>query len=298
MRAQTAAGPTVAGPTVAGPTVTGPTGLRVEHLDRPLGLGDRAPRLSWRLPAGTARQLAYRVRTENDDSGWIAGDRSVLAPWPLAPLGSRQRVAWSVRVRTDRGESGWSAPAVLETGLLEPGDWTATWIRPAEDEIAPPGHRPVYALRGEVTVTRPVNRARLYATAHGLYEVFLNGKRVGDEELAPGFTQYDARLPVQTYDVTDLLAEGTNDVTALLSDGWYRGQVGLMRSADQWGDRTAFLAQLHVDHPDGTTAVTGTDASWTSRPSGTVADLIEGQVEDRRVAGGVQQGGPAPVRSE
>ena len=127
-------------------------------------------------------------------------------------------------------------------------------------------------------------RARLYATAHGLYEAFLNGARIGDLELTPGFTQYASRLQVQAYDVTGLLTQGENELTVLLSDGWFRGQVGITRAHDQWGGRTAFLAQLHVEHPDGTATRAGTDASWRSRPSHiTSADLIGGQSEDRRL---------------
>lgn len=86
-----------------------------------------------------------------------------------------------------------------------------------------------------MTVDPPVARARLYATAHGLCEVFLGGVRAGDLELTPGFTQYDQRLQVQAYDVTGLLSSGMTTITVLLSDGWWRGQVGALRSFDQWG---------------------------------------------------------------
>ena len=89
--------------------MTMPNGLRVEHLDEPLGLGERKPRLSWRLPSGTAAQQAYRIRLGSEaDSGWVRSSESVLVGWPFAPLASRQQVTWQVRVRTDRGESGWS----------------------------------------------------------------------------------------------------------------------------------------------------------------------------------------------
>jgi alpha-L-rhamnosidase len=135
-------------------------------------------------------------------------------------------------------------------------------------------------------VDRPVASARLYATAHGLYEVFLGGVRVGDLELTPGFTQYDQRLQVQAYDVAGLLSAPRTEVTVLLSDGWWRGQVGALRSAGQWGDATAFLGQFAVRYRDGTTEVTGTGPSWTSRPSALLAaDLIEGQRTDLRLAG-------------
>ncbi|SDT78572.1 family 78 glycoside hydrolase catalytic domain [Actinoplanes derwentensis] len=306
---------------------------RVEHLDHAFGIGERRPRLSWRLPPEAARQLAYQIRTTNGhsldtrardarttddhfvdgqtadgpdpagrdtagmnsdgpdtagrdtaspgsdvvDTGWVADAGHILVDWPFAPLKSAEHVSWQVRVRTELGDSDWSGPCSLETGLLEPGDWTASWIRPAETDIPPAGQRPAHDLRGIVTCPETVTRARLYATAHGLYEVFLNGQRVGDQELTPGFTQYTVRLQVQTYDVTALLRPGDNEIVVRLSDGWFRGQVGLLRSADQWGGRTAFLAQLHADG----TIIGGTDSTWTTLPSPIrTADLIEGQTSD------------------
>jgi alpha-L-rhamnosidase len=146
-----------------------------------------------------------------------------------------------VQVDTDRGESRWSPPATFETGLLRAADWTACWIRPAEADPPPAAKRPAYELRGVIIMAKPVVRARLYATAHGIYEAFLGGRRIGDLELTPGFTQYPKRLQVQAYDVTALVAEGATEFTALLSDGWFRGQVGITRAHDQWGGRTAFL---------------------------------------------------------
>jgi alpha-L-rhamnosidase len=281
-----------------------PTRLRAEHLDDPFGIGERRPRLSWLLPAAATEQVAYRLTAaDSADTGWVDGRDSVLVPWPFAPLTSAEPVAVRVAVRTDLGMSPFSAPLTVEAGLLSAADWVASWIAPAEDDVAPAGQRPAYELRGRIPVAagRPVARARLYATAHGLYEVFLGGVRVGDMELTPGFTQYDKRLQVQGYDVTDLLADGTTggtgddgtiEVSVLLSDGWWRGQVGMLRSFDQWGSRTAFLAQLQVWYRDGGTEVTGTGPSWESRPSHLLAaDLIEGQRTDLRLAGARRAGG-------
>ena len=274
-----------------------PGNLRVEHLTRPLGLGTRSPRLSWQLPPGTAAQRAYRIRLGSGaGSGWVNSGDSVLVRWPFAPLAALQQVTWQVQVGTDRGESQWSPLATFETGPLDAADWTASWIRPAEEDPPPATQRPAYALRGLITIGKPVTRARLYATAHGIYESFLGGRRVGDLELTPGFTQYARRLQVQAYDVTDLVTEGENEFTALLSDGWFRGQVGMFRAHDQWGGQTAFLAQLHAEHPDGTITVAGTDGSWRSRRSHiTAADLIAGQSEDRRLT--ARAGAWAPVRA-
>jgi alpha-L-rhamnosidase len=179
------------------------TTLRVEHLDEALGICVTQPRLSWRLPAGSTAQSAYRVRTSNGwDSGRIASGDCVLVPYAGPPLHSAERVEWQVKVWTGHGESEWSAPAAFETGLLSAADWHAEWIVPGENPDGPPGERPATLLRWEFDVPSPIVVARLYGTAHGIYEGFLNGERIGDAELAPGFTQYRARLQVQTYDIT------------------------------------------------------------------------------------------------
>lgn len=172
-------------------------------------------------------------------------------------------------------------------------EWTAAWIEPAERAGGPVLQRPAYHLAGEVTVPGPVESATLHVTAHGVYEVFVNGTRVGDAELTPGFTAYRRRLQVQTFDVTDLVVAGPNALGALLSDGWWRGRHGITRATDSYGPTTAFLAELHVMLDDGTGIVAGTDGSWLSTPSHVLgADLMAGEVHDlrRRVAGWSEPG--------
>jgi alpha-L-rhamnosidase len=259
--------------------------VRIEHLGEPLGIGDRLPRVSWRLPDGTTTQIAYELRLDDGSTtGRVESPDNVLVRWPGRPLRSRERRLVQVRVWTDQGESAWSEPTAVEAGLLTPRDWTAAWIEPIEHGESKPGFRPAYLLRGELRVSGKVETARLCATAHGIYEAYLNGNRIGDIELAPGYTEHAHRTQVQAYDVTALVEEGTNTLGAVLTDGWYRGEVGILRAYDQWGHSTAFLCQLHVDHPDGTTTVLGTGASWRSSRSHIVAaDLIEGQAEDRRL---------------
>nr|BFE70593.1 hypothetical protein GCM10020092_038940 [Actinoplanes digitatis] len=207
-----------------------PYGLRVEHLDHPLGILTAAPRLSWRLPPGATGQRAYRIRTGNGwDTGPVVGSRSLLVGYEGPALRSAERVTWQVKVWTDRGESDWSAPGWFETGLLHAGDWRQDWIEPG----AP-------LLRTAFT-GRPT---RLYLTAHGVYEAFVNGERVGDAELTPGFTQYRSRLQVQTYDIAALVRPGENVLAVVLSGGWWCGQTGALRATRQWGTRVAVLAQF------------------------------------------------------
>jgi alpha-L-rhamnosidase len=250
-----------------------PTHLGVEHVGASvLGLGERRPRLSWRLPYGAARQEAYAIEVDGRDVGRVESDASVLVPWPGDPLSSRQRAQWRVKVWTDGGESEWSSPAWFETGLLEPTDWAARWIEPVESE------RSAHVLRHTFRLDAPVTQARLYATAHGIYETFLNGRRVGDVELAPGFTSYPNTLHVQVYDVADLLVTGANVWEVVLSDGWWRGPTGFFQVADGYGTALGFLGQLHADE-----IVVTTGPDWESATGPLLAaDLMAGQTEDHR----------------
>ena len=161
--------------------------------------------------------------------------------------------------------------------------WTARWVEPVDVRGVRAIQRPAYHLVGEVVLGGPVESAFVHATSHGVYEVFLNGARIEDRELTPGFTAYRSRVQVQTFDVTDLVSEGANAVGALLSDGWWRGQHGIVRAVDAYGPTTAFLAELHVTLRSGETVVFGTDESWRSTSSHVLgADLICGEVHDLR----------------
>jgi alpha-L-rhamnosidase len=151
-----------------------------------------------------------------------------------------------------------------------------------EAERPEKGSRPAYWLRTLIDVP-PAAGARLYLTALGLYEAFLDGTRVGDTELAPGYTQYRARVQYQAYDVTSLARPGRHVLAVLLADGWYRGQVGLLRSADQYGGDVALRAQLEVRTETGWQVAAASQPGWRTAPSHiTAADLIGGQREDRR----------------
>jgi alpha-L-rhamnosidase len=251
-----------------------PTRLGVEHLGASvLGLGDRRPRLSWRLPHGTERQEAYLIEIDGRALDRVESGSSVLVPWTGPDLSSRQRVVWRVKIwGADGAESEWSPPAWFETGLLDPADWTARWIEPAETV------RSAHVLRHTFRLHAPAPEARLYATAHGVYETFLNGQRVGDVELAPGYTSYPTTLHVQVYDVGALLAPGDNVWDVVLSDGWWRGRTGFFQGTDGFGDTLGFLGQLHA----GDVVITsGSDWECGTGPL-LSADLMAGQSEDHR----------------
>ncbi len=259
-----------------------PYDLRVDHLIAPLGIGGRSPLLSWKLPAKNSSQISYRILAGDWDSGVINSSQSLYVPVGIHPL-SRMTVKWKVKTWSDLGESEWSEPSSWEHGLLNEDDWSALWISPVESADLPGRQRPAYCLTGKFNVKGEVAKARIYATSHGIYEAFLNGIRIGDCELTPGWTAYHANLQVQTYDVTDHIRIGDNVVGALLSDGWWRGQNCVSRRVNDYGATTALLMQLEVAMKSGETFTFGTGENWQSSKSHvTGADLIAGEIHDLR----------------
>jgi alpha-L-rhamnosidase len=272
--------------------VAAPTALRFEHrTDEDPVLGTATPRLSWIVPEADPGfvQEAYEVEVtrpgQPPEVVRVAGGAQVLVPWPATPLASRESVRVRVRVSGRGMRSDWGDPATVEAGLLRTEDWTARFISPRE--LGKLGG-PAPVLGSVLEVPGAVVKARLYVTAHGLYEARLNGRRVGDQVLAPGWTSYPHRLRYQTYDVTDLVRQGGNELAVLLGNGWYRGRLGFRGRRALYGDRLALLAQLEVTTSDGTVHRVSTDGSWTARESGVLADdFYDGQRTDLRpVTGG------------
>ena len=271
---------------------TAPTDLRFEHRageDPVLGIGTTTPRVSWRIPHAPAdfAQAAYQLEITRDGAAaeivTVESAEQVLVPWPAAPLASRDRAQVRVRVRGADEWSAWSAAASVEAGLFAVEDWTARFVGPPTSDA----EQPAPVLTGTIEVPGNVVRARLYATAHGLYTAELNGRRVGDQELAPGWTSYQHRLRYQTYDVTGLVTEGANRLDVLLGNGWFHGRLGFLGQRHFYGDRLALLAQLEVTTTDGAVHVLATDGSWTTRDSTVTADdLYDGQSTDLRRAPG------------
>ena len=272
--------------------------LRTNHKATPMGIDGQDPCLAWTLTASArgARQTAYRIQVAesrsalNDgeslvwDSGKVNTDQSAHHAYDGPALEPRTRYYWRVRVWDGDGQpSAWSEVSWWEMGLLSPSEWTAEWIEPGwNTDASEPLPSPM--LRSEFSVDGEVASARLYVTSHGLYEVHLNGRRVGDQVFSPGWTSYDHRLQYQTYDVGALLTSGTNAIGARLGDGWYRGYIGFQGQRNYYGDTLALLAQLHVTYEDGTTAVVvRTDDGWRAA-TGAVrkSDLYMGETYDAR----------------
>ena len=260
--------------------------LRIEHGTGRLGIGESRPRLTWEVSAPSGwRQSGYEVEaylTDDEvEKASVDGEDSVLVSWPFPPLKSRERVALRVRLRGTAGDlSEWSAPVDVEAGLLDRADWVARrigpgWGEPSDSERRPP------VLRREFSIDATVASARLYVTSEGLYEVELNGDRVGDEALAPGLTSYASRLVYSTFDVAEQLREGENVLAVRLADGWFRGRYGARR--DNWGSELGLILQLEIELADGRRAVIASDEQWTAAVGGIQSSsLYDGEAFDAR----------------
>lgn len=273
-------------------TVTAPTALRVsrvllEHNDDPSTLGTATPRLSWAVETSEPgwQQEAYEIGFTPDggteQTARVESAEQLLVPWPLEPLTSRARGTVTIRVYGSGGAVAESEPLEICVGLLEASDWQARFVGPAGQGLDGPA--PIVFTSAEIA--GEITSARLYVTALGWYRFAINGTRVGDEELAPGWTAYHSRLRYQSFDVTDLLAGGENRFQAVLGNGWFRGQMSWDLHRAHYGDKLALLAQLEITKADGTTQVIKTDETWRACDSGILADdFYDGQRTDLAIS--------------
>jgi alpha-L-rhamnosidase len=270
------------------PTISRP--VRFEHhADGIVGIGVASPRLSWQTIADSGfEQAAYELELQRADgtfsTGRVESRDQVLVAWPHTPLRSRERVSVRVRVfGADGVASEFSDPAVVEAGLLAPTDWAAKAVGPAWEEDADTDRRPPLVRRA-FTLDGAVLRARLYVSAHGVHETEINGARVSDDILSPGWTVYGDRLRYYTHDVTALLAEGENVIGAWLGDGWYRGRMGFNGGyRNLYGSDVSLIAQLEVEYIDGRRATVATDESWHASFGPILASgLYDGETYDTR----------------
>lgn len=236
--------------------------FRIEYRKNPLGI-DEKPRFSWKLVSEKQDvvQTDYQIQVTNDgkmvwDSGRIKSDQSILVPWQGEALKPMAAYQVQVSVWDNYGELG-QETGTFETGLMGEENWKAKWIThsfPKEETVCP-----VFVRR--FLLKKPVKKARLYATACGVYEAHINGKKAGELFMAPGWTSYHHRLQYQTYDITELLEE-ENEIAVMVGNGWYKGELGFDAKPDNYGDRTALLAMLRIEYADGEIQCIGTDENW------------------------------------
>ncbi len=267
--------------------------LTSNYLNNPLGIGLHPPFFSWKLVSEVPenKQTAYRLQVTEDedfstvlwDTDWVPMDESVHIEYHGPQLEGMTRYYWRVKVKDQNQEDGdWSEIAHFETGLRHE-DWQAKWIEP-EDEVDPKAYKPAPFLRRDFSITGEIAQARLYVTAHGLYEAYLNGKRVGDQVFTPGNTDVVNRLQYQAYDVTKLLNEGENCMGVMLGDGWYRGAINVASLRNAHGEKVALLSQLRIIYSDGTTQLFTSDENWKTSTGPIVkSDPKKGEIYDARL---------------
>jgi hypothetical protein len=262
-----------------------PIELRCEYGANPLGVDVSAPRLAWKLTSATKdqRQSAYQIlvassaellaKEDGDlwDSGKVASDETLHVAYGGNELKPSQQVFWKVRAWDAAGEpSGWSAPATWTMGLLRPEDWRGEWIcAPAATEAL--------LLRKEFTVKPGLKRAVVHVCGLGSFEMFLNGAKVSDDLLAPGWTDYNETALYNTYDVTAQLREGRNAAGLALGNGMYHVQRRnrFAKFTGSFGPLRA-IAHLRLEYADGSVEFVGTDKTWRTHPGPVTYNSIYG----------------------
>ena len=238
--------------------------FRTEYRENPIGLTEKAPRFSWKIESDEKDtvQTSYEIKVTDEngklvwDSGKKISDQSVLISYEGEALAGETFYSVEVTVADNHGNVE-SVEGSFETGIFNQTEFKAQMITSdfSEDETACPIFGKTFAI------DKKVKKARLYATAHGVYEVTLNGQTVGDYRMAPGWTSYHNRLQYQIYDVTEQLAE-ENEIAITVGNGWYKGILGFYCQPNQYGTQAGAFAELHVEYEDGSKEVIATDETW------------------------------------
>jgi alpha-L-rhamnosidase len=268
-----------------------------ENAVNPLGIDNTEPCLSWQIISSVRNtmQTAYEIRVAETpaalkngknncwSTGRVSSAQSVFIPYKGTELESAKKYFWQVRAWDNHGKkTPWSEPAFWQMGFLKPAGWKARWIQPGykEDTVL----RPAPLMRKVFDAVKKIKQATVFVTAHGLYEACINGHRVGNAWLTPGFTSYAKRLQYQVYDVTSLLQQGKNALGISLGNGWYRGYFGYEGKKDIFGETLALLYQLNITYDDGTTAQIVSDESWKSATGAVqTSEIYNGETIDARL---------------
>lgn len=250
-----------------------PAHLQCEYLSNPLGVDVQQPRLTWNLSACSAgtHQKSYSIVVGTDSvsvlggrgsvwqSGEVASD-DMLVVLPAGLLKPFTRYYWQVNVIDHKGNTYKSPVAAFETALLSSADWKGAWITDGIDV----NQKPAGYFRKAFGITKPIKSARAYIVAAGLYELYINGKKVGNHRLDPMFTRFDRRNLYVTLDVTALLNNGQNALGVMLGNGWYNHQSTAVWFFDKtpWRARPKFCMDVRITYADGTTETVSTDNTW------------------------------------
>lgn len=257
------------------------TRLTVEHLTADCVTDCPAPHIAFAVRSDrNGAQLTDAELTVGDWSAKVTGDGQTGTTYKGPALLPFTTYSVQLAAKDDEGETA-AASMTFETGRKET-PWKGQWITDGDYHFTEAKVSPVpMVFRREITTDKPIARARLYATAMGVYEVELNGKKLGDRYFAPGFTSYKSYLQYQTYDVTPFMT-GHDTLTATVAGGWAVGSFVFTRKNRVTADRQALLAELRIEYEDGSVEVIGTDSSWQVTEDGPVrmADIYDGETYD------------------
>jgi alpha-L-rhamnosidase len=285
-----------------------PVQLRCEYLDNPLGIDIQAPRFAWTFISSGRNQLqsAYEIIVTDDEklarqgkgSSWSSGkvnsSQNIQIAYAGTPLKSFTRYYWRVRTINQLNEtSPWSGLNWFETAMMNPADWTAKWIsdgsrNPLKDEdYYKPDRMPLF--RKIFKPAKKITQARLYISGLGYYEAFLNGQKIGDHVLDPGFTTYKKQVMYSVYDIGGMMAKGSNVIGIMLGSGWWNplplrifGRFDL-RKVQETG-RPCVKAEIHISYSDGSSEVIATDQSWQAAPGPVIQNNVYlGETYDARL---------------
>ena len=254
-----------------------PIDLRCEYLCRPLSIDERSPRLSWKLfdRRADALQTAYYVAVSTDSLSLLKGENilwseekksnNTLIRYTGKELEPFTRYYWCVSIADKDGQKSSKVISSFETGMLDQQNWKGKFIsdgKDIEDRSTP-------YFRKNIGISKKVKSARAYITAAGLYELSINGKKIGDHILDPAYTDFAKRLLYATYDVTKDLKQGENILGILLGNGWYNHQPVAEWNFHQadWRGRPSFCLNLRIVYTDGTEEVIASDRSFETTAS-------------------------------
>lgn len=261
--------------------------IQVEGKKNPLGVGTPTPHFSWKIKS-TLHQLEqtdYHIKVATDpsfdsaylvwDSGKVYSNQSLYVPYSGNALTSNQTYYWSVEVwNTQERKSAKSTTGKWSMGIMSEKEWIAQWITQTKSDND--SRRSPY-FKKDFSVSKKIKTAYLHISAQGMYEAYLNGEKVGNEFLTPGWTAYDDRIQYQTYEVSNHL-KTTNALGVVLGSGWHRGYLAWSDNKNSYGDSLALIAQLHITYEDGTSETILSDNSW-SYTHGAIIDseLYDGE---------------------
>ncbi|MCV9386642.1 glycoside hydrolase family 78 protein [Reichenbachiella ulvae] len=269
-----------------------------EGFVNPIGFYDSVPDFSWKLPTAVQEQSAYAIEVASNpdllgsnadlwNSGKVKTGQSTFVKYEGKALSSRQKVCWRVKFWDKEGkESSWSETAYIELGLLRNSDWKGKWIHIPYEQLNETDYlgsllfRPQY-IRREIEIPADIKNARLYITAKGVFEVYVNGVRVSDDRMAPGWVPFRDYIPTMTYDLSTMLRKGKNTVGVVLAEGWYAGRIYLRKERKVHRHTPSLLCQLEIEHDQGEMEIIS-DQDWKVSQNGPVrvSKIYDGEIYD------------------